>query len=150
LWGESEASSLKERRKIKMPRYSETVRAAVSVSKLVAIAQSEVDRLRLQFHDVPKDYLDFLKELGWGEVGDMSFQLYSGLVMPKEVYDEVTAAGLDDILLFGDDFQGYSFGFARNDRWAVVEVNPNTGTPRQVAENFENFVHRWLIGDTEA
>ena len=58
----------------------------------------------------PQDFIDFLMEIGFGEFGNAAYMLYDGLVEPSEIYGD-SVLGLEDVLLFGDDFQGFNTGF---------------------------------------
>lgn len=57
---------------------------------------------------MPEDYLDFLKEVGYGN--GAYFHFYGGLVVVDEIYDalydEDEHAELQHVLLFGDDGSG--------------------------------------------
>lgn len=125
-----------------MARYDD-IRANERFSKLSPASSAELAEMRRE--GVPADYLDFLSEIGSGSIGDSSFSLYSGLVLPDEVYDAEAAKTVGSVLLFGDDYQGYCFGFAPDQDWAVVEVDPTDHSTDVVAPTFEQFVHTLLI-----
>jgi len=67
-----------------------------------------IANLRRQYPRLRDDYFDYLTAVGWGET-DAGPTIYSGPTEPGEIYgphDE--HAG---IVLLGDDFQGYCFGY---------------------------------------
>ena len=93
---------------------------------------------------VPADYVAFMKELGWGEVGEAAYMLYEGLLTPDQVYDEDDERPLDGILLFGDDMQGYCSGFDTNNGWVVVDIDPVSREAHQVADSFSEYIREML------
>lgn len=90
-----------------------------SLDKLVVISAEKAMQLLLD--GAPKDYVDFLSEIGAGELGKSDYMIYDGLVDPEEIFG-VDVKGLDGIVFFGDDFQGVNSGFRVLD-WKVVEVD---------------------------
>lgn len=93
--------------------------------------------------NLPQDYISFLVEIGFGELGDAGYMLYDGLVGPEDIYGEVSDE-LEGILIFGDDFQGFNAGFKVYD-WSVVEVDPSNMTINVVANNFQDFIRNKII-----
>ena len=85
----------------------------------------------------PKEYVEFLKMVGFGRVGNSQFQFYDGVVFVEEVFGYETEETAD-ILLFGDDYQGACTGFMEKD-WSVVSVLPDH-TVISVADSFETFI----------
>src|SRR5687767_8607133 len=75
--------------------------------------------LRNKFPGIPEDYLSFLLEVGWGDL--KWFRLYSGPIQPKSVYGDL-AENMEGLILIGDDFQGYCFGFDVEDGYQMVEI----------------------------
>lgn len=90
-------------------------------TQLEPLTESEVSRLRDQHPSAPEHLLSFLREVGWGSLGD-NFMIYGGLVAPDEIFDTVTAAEFDWVLFFGDDFSGEMFGFDTRQGWRIVSV----------------------------
>jgi hypothetical protein len=76
-------------------------------------------KLCAQFPDVPEHYLDFLRHVGSGSLGD-NFMIYSGPVGPEDIFDDETAAGLVGIVFFGDNFAGDIIGFDTLGGWRLV------------------------------
>ena len=74
-------------------------------SRLQPLSVAEMESVVATFPGVPRHYLQFLRDIGWGSLGD-NFTFYSGLVLPSDVFDVETARTLPGVLLFGDDFAG--------------------------------------------
>jgi hypothetical protein len=92
------------------------------------------------------DYRDFLRDIGWGELGSANFMLYGGLLDRSDVYGDEALDG--EVFLFGDDFSGYCVGFRRAD-WRVVELDPR-GNPTVIADDFETFIRKLIARLEEA
>ncbi|BCJ05789.1 hypothetical protein PRtIB026_A44150 [Pseudomonas sp. RtIB026] len=116
------------------------------LSKLTTAEAQMLSALAGPHSQVPADYLAFIRELGWGEVGEAAYMLYEGLLTPDQVYDEDGDNALEGILLFGDDLQGYCSGFDTNNGWVVVDIDPVSREAHQVADSFSEFI-RELLGD---
>ena len=125
-----------------MPRYDD-LRANARFARLKPLAVAELGKLRSGHPTMPDDYEDFLRELGAGQVGSASFMIYDGLVDPDTVFGS-RGAEIRRLLLFGDDFQGYSAGFDPDRNWSVVEVDPTNDSVDIVAPTFEEFVRKRL------
>lgn len=83
----------------------------------------EIDEEIRRYTNIPYDYLDFLQEIGYGEIGEGYFMLYGGLIKPSEIFNADKADKLRDILFIGDDFNGHCIGFVKAEVWELVEVD---------------------------
>ena len=99
---------------------------------------SKVALKQKTFGDVPNDYIDFLTHIGFGEIGNSDFMLYGGLLKPEEVFGD-SDPRLSNLLLLGDDFQGFNTAFDTRD-WSIVEIDPTNFTRMTVGHSFESFI----------
>ena len=110
-----------------------------------ALSEGEINR-ELEVEGIPQDYIDFLREVGYGTVNNTIFNFYSGLVEVDEIlghlYDEDSHPELKDVLLFGDNFSGDAVGFLVTDNWAIVEIwhDDDLSINHCEEETFEEFV----------
>jgi hypothetical protein len=126
-----------------MPIYADLATrrgSATAFNKLQPAAPSQLVALE-QHAALPGDYVAFLREVGWGELGDGRYMLYSGLLEPDSVYASNEFDG--KVLLFGDDFCGYNAGFRLED-WRVVEIDSTDMRVEVVAESFEEFIRKTI------
>jgi hypothetical protein len=72
------------------------------------LTPGEIAELRRRFPDLRDDYFDYLSSTGWGDT-EAGPTIYEGPVDPVEVYGP--RDNLTGIILLGDDFQGYCFGY---------------------------------------
>jgi hypothetical protein len=114
------------------------------LASLEKVSPAKIRRFRKEHPGIQEDYLAFLQNVGFGSIGDCQLALYSGPISPSDVYDPVTAHEVGDVVLFGDDFQGYCSGFDARGR--VVEVDPR-GETRVVAPTFTRFLSSWLADE---
>lgn len=104
-----------------MSSFEEIIEHFSSEGTLTKLPAEKVELLRNKHSGIPESYLRFLEHAGFGNLGSIS--LYSGPESTDEVYPNAMGK-LKEILLIGDDFQGYSFGFDPDDGWRIVEVSP--------------------------
>ncbi|MEK8132971.1 SMI1/KNR4 family protein [Paenibacillus filicis] len=111
-----------------------------------ALTEDEIKR-ELEVKDIPEDYIDFLREVGYGTVNNNYFNFYSGLIEVDEIlghlYDEDSHPELKDVLLFGDNSAGDGVGFLVTDNWSIVEIwhDDNLSINYRDEDTFEEFAH---------
>ncbi len=122
----------------------EIIRNNPSKHDFELLSEAEVQRELVE--GVPEDYIDFLREVGYGTVNGTYFNFYGGLVEVDEIlghlYDEDSHPELKDILLFGDNFSGDAVGFLATDNWTIVEIwhDDNLSINPVEEQTFEEFV----------
>lgn len=121
------------------------IRHAFPDSELTPLADSQLVAIRAQYPNVPSSYLDFLRHIGSGRIGQMGFAVYNGLCEPAEFFDPDTAAELPGVLLFGDDFGGWHAGFDSRSGWRVVGISSASPEPvPELAGSIGEFVAQWV------
>lgn len=125
-----------------LPAFASTAVSA-KFSGLSRLRPAQVAALANGAYDLPDDYLEFMAKVGAGEVGDAEFMFYPGPIEPADIYDEEFAESLsdDDIMLFGDDLSGHTFGFDADGD--IFEISPEVGAePMDVtfAEFLESLI----------
>jgi hypothetical protein len=111
-----------------------------ALSSLRPCDAETVGKIRRSQPGVPTDYIEFLRIIGAGQIGDGQYTVYTGLVKPRDIFRDVPAA-IPNILLFGDDMQGFCAGFDPV-TWKVVEIDPNSMTMSYVSDRFETFIRK--------
>jgi len=102
--------------------------------------ESELASLIQKYPQIPADYVDYLREIGWGPIGSSTYVIYRGLMTADDIYDDETAKELSHILFFGDDFSGYCAGFDTRRDCAVVEIEPTDMSCLDSGKSFEEFI----------
>ncbi|MED4531414.1 SMI1/KNR4 family protein [Metabacillus fastidiosus] len=100
----------------------------------------------VEFTGIPQDYTDFLKEVGYGSVGDSYFMFYEGVIEAEEIFDTEENGELNNVLLLGDNFSGDAVGFLTTDNWSIVEVwhEDLSIVPRE-EKTFKQFVRNVFL-----
>ncbi len=97
---------------------------------------AEMEALKAKYTDLPGDYFEYLRMVGWGEA-DSGRMIYSGPISPKDIYGERFRGSA--IVLVGDDMQGCCFGFDRGaKRWGEIS-NRGTWEPGTEEETFGDY-----------
>jgi hypothetical protein len=111
--------------------------------------------MREKFPNIPEHYLEFLKEVGVGNIGD-DFAIYSEPVKPEEIFDnEIVDAKLKKYLFIGDDLWGGMVGFDTSATpWELVIFDhdnsfPNhQNSPRTYLRFLEGYLFTHIAGIT--
>ena len=99
-----------------------------TTEKLGAIEKSQL----------PEDYKDFIEQIGFGEVGDGWFMLYSGVVLADEIFGEQLEE-LKELCFFGDDMQGIHAAINRSNN-TIVEVDSSDMSILEVSGSFTSYM----------
>lgn len=95
------------------------------------VSQEQIQAYRLEYPELPEEYFQYLGSIGAGNSAS-GRKIYDGPVWIDEIFPN---ADFTRIVLFGDDNQGYCFGYDL-DRLQYGEVTPEGiwepgGTPRE-------------------
>lgn len=105
----------------------------------VPISSGDRNRIEQKFPGIPADYVAFMEEVGFGEVGRL--QIYSGPIAYNSIYPRDNPSK-HSIILIGDDLQGYCVGFDRDEGYKMVEVNPKGEARKLTANTFREFIEK--------
>lgn len=111
-----------------------------TINEMQALGAEQIEKLKASYCGLPDDYISFLEKVGFGNVSE--FQLYDSPVRPSSVYDDIE--GLEQIILIGDDFQGYCFGFDLSDDFRLVEVSPIGEVDKTIEESFIKLLESYF------
>jgi hypothetical protein len=127
-----------------------TLRRVFPACRLEPVTEPELAAIRRQHPGVPEHYLAFLRHVGYASLGG-TFMIYSGTVEPAEIFDPDTAAGMDGLVFFGDNFAGWVVGFDTHCGWRLVGVdNGSPDSEPQNAQTVGEFIARRLAEQDEA
>ncbi len=128
-----------------MAQLLRTIRHVYPTSRLRPVGPADLAAIRAKYPGVPEHFLEFLRQVGAGGLGDGNFMIYGGLTEPSEVFDPETAGRLEGIVFFGDDLSGWLAGFDTRNGWRLVGVD--SASPRPVPEptgTVAEFFARWI------
>ncbi|WP_009959863.1 SMI1/KNR4 family protein [Verrucomicrobium spinosum] len=114
----------------------------VGVENLTALSEQAVQELKAKYPGIAEDYLDFLKQIGWGNFGTV--MIYAEPIDPEEIYSAERGLALQGIAVFGDDMQGFCYGFDKDEHYRVVEIDPRGKVDRTIHEDFSEFIRSFI------
>jgi hypothetical protein len=100
-----------------------------------------INALKKRHPDLPADYLRFLEEVGYGDLGEL--QLYNGPSAFENFYPIISGSA-PNVLIFGDDKQGYCFGFDLADSYRVVEISPRGNVAKEIEASFSGLLKSYF------
>ena len=71
------------------------------------LTDSEVDALVAEHPELPAAYLNYMRDVGWGQTPS-GHMIYSGPISPDEVYPDLADEGR---VILGDDMQGFCLAY---------------------------------------
>ncbi|MES2792234.1 MAG: hypothetical protein V4719_21635 [Planctomycetota bacterium] len=124
-----------------MDQLEELQQRLTKTSSLTKLTPRQIERLQGDFPGLPDEYVRFLSLIGYGNLEEL--QLYSGLVSPGSIYPK-PQSDLSGIMLFGDDFQGYCFGFDIHRQFSLIEVDPRGNLQPSMQSGFLSFIASYV------
>lgn len=107
---------------------------------LTVFDQGEANELIDLHPGIPKEYLDFMLEIGHGEIHPEQFSIFSGLV-------EIDHLGLDGefdfndtVLFFADLHTGDLAGFNLKNNFSVVKFDHTSGNLVETGKTFREYM----------
>ena len=101
------------------------------------LTPSEIAELRREYPKLREDYFKYLETVGWGD-SESGSMIYSGPLESDEVYGDNDALG--SILLLGDDYQGYCFGYDLDSGCYGVVSDDGEWGPWPASETLDKYV----------
>lgn len=98
------------------------------------LTDAEVAAIRREFPELPDDYLEYLRTTGWGDTPS-GHMVYSGPIKVGDIYRD--SVNLPEIVLLGDDHQGYCLGY---DRKGHVYGEVSDSGEWQASKNCKTFL----------
>ena len=111
------------------------------------VTEEEIKNLKESYPSISKDFLDYLKEIGYGAFRECQFKvenyLYDLSDIGLEHYDL-----RDGIKFFGDNFSGDFSGFDFNkDADLVIEFWHVDGTVFETNKTFKEYIREQMLID---
>lgn len=111
--------------------------------KELEISQNTAEKLgTIEKSELPEDYKDFVEQIGFGEVGDGWFMLYSGIVLADEIFGEEVEE-LKELYFFGDDMQGIHAAIDKRTN-TIVEVDSSDMSILKVSSSFTSYMENLI------
>jgi hypothetical protein len=121
-------------------RFSKLTERISATAPLSRLGLADIGALKEHYPELPADYLWFLTEVGFGDLGEL--QLHSGPSAAGNFHPAVSHS-LEHVIVFGDDKQGYCFGFDMNDGYRVIEIGPNGEVSKDIEPDFSGILQAY-------
>jgi hypothetical protein len=117
------------------------------VNKRVLVNQIQLGNILEQYPNIPTDYINYLSEVGVGNIMNSQFNIYNNLT-------DFIDLGLDDVYnlpdnikLFGDNFAGDFAGFdlSKNDSDEVVEFWHDSNEVYYTKKSFRQYIRERML-----
>ena len=122
-----------------MHTFNELTQHIDNLDSLKKLSHENLEAIKNQHPAIQKSYLDFLSSVGAGNLGFL--MIYDFPVAPSEIYPVERAERLSALILFGDDMQGFCYGFDRTKSYRVVEIDPRGNIDTSVSPDFYKFIN---------
>ena len=100
------------------------------------------------FPGMPEQLRRLYTQFGYGSIGESRYMIHC-LLEPSDVYDPVTAEGLNGILIVGDDFAGNCEAYDAANSWRFGSIDKR-GEFEPYGHDYSSFIaflERWFVND---
>ena len=117
------------------------------LSQRLTITPKEIDSILKEYHNVPLDFINYLKVIGAGNILNFQFKIYNNLT-------DFIDLGLDNlhtlpegIKLFGDNFSGDFSGFDLSEEITdeVIEFWHNSNEIHYTGKTFKEYIRGIIL-----
>ena len=116
------------------------------VNKKQKLNSDEVEKLEKQYPLVPRDYLDYLMEIGAGTIREIQFKVQPYLFDFVDLGLEDVYQVKDTVKFFGDNFNGDFAGFDfDNSDGTVVEFLHESNELSYTNKTFKEFIREQML-----
>lgn len=110
------------------------------------LSKVELDKILLKYPNVPSDYINFLSEVGEGNLRDHQFKIYSSLIDFYDLGLENVYQLPEEIKLFGDNFAGDFAGFDISSKTDLVfEFLHDSDKIYNTGKTFREFIRDKIL-----
>jgi hypothetical protein len=100
----------------------------------------EIDEIANEYKGVPQEYLNYLLEIGYGEIREYSLNFFSGLVTLNDLDLEEHYPVGKNIQYFCTDFCGDMIGFDTFDNFNIVQLDHELAELRSLGTTFRELI----------
>lgn len=118
------------------------------INKREKLTDKDIEEIRKQYPDIPQDYLDYLKEMGYGTIRECQFMVYKGLENIEDILGyEVEELEDKKFLVFGDNYSGDFSGFLIEEEWKVAEFWHDCEELNDCKQSFHEYIREQMLMD---
>jgi hypothetical protein len=135
-------------------KYSEEIEFLKKVEEKIPMNQNrekltdaEIQEIRNKYPNIPEDYLDYLKEIGWGSFRECQFMIFGKPDKLSEIIGEVEEIDETDLIFFGDNFAGDFSGFNLKKDEKVIEWWHDSNEINETEQTFKEYIRKMMLMD---
>lgn len=118
------------------------------INKREKLTDTEIEKIRKQYQDIPQDYLEYLREIGYGTLRECQFMVYEGLETIEDILGyEVEGLENKKFLIFGDNYSGDFSGFLIEEEWKVAEFWHDCEELHICGQTFQEYIKEQMLMD---
>lgn len=118
------------------------------INKREKLTDKDIEEIREQYSDIPQNYLDYLKEIGYGTIRECQFMVYEGLENIEDLLGyEVEELEDKKFLVFGDNYSGDFSGFLIEEEWKVAEFWHDCEELKICKQSFHEYIREQMLMD---
>jgi hypothetical protein len=129
-------------------RFLETVETKSKQNDRIKLNDNEIALLKNKHRNIPVDYLDYLKHIGWGSFRENQFMVYKNLAKLSDIGIETENEKNSNILFFGDNFSGDLSGFDLAKNGDVIEYWHDSGEIYETETSFKAYIKEQMLMDS--
>lgn len=120
------------------------------VNERTRLSKAEAEELGSRFPGIPTEYLEYLRQIGWGaNIRECQFKVYAEPMLAADFIGEDAAECYGPergrVLCFGDNYSGDFSGFLPSENWAVVELWHDDGTLWRTKKTFGEYIRECML-----
>jgi hypothetical protein len=104
----------------------------------------KIKTIKLKYKNIPEEYLDYLKHIGWGSFLDSQFMIYEELMTSSELDIEAEDEKNNELIFFGDNFSGDIAGFNLKKDSKVIEWWQETDEIHETGQTFSEYIREQM------
>lgn len=117
-----------------------------SSQKKQKISEKELNILKEKYPNIPDDYTRYLKNIGFGTIGEIQFNVAQSLYDLADLGLEDIYTVPENIKFFGDNFSGDFVGFdISNKRDEVIELWHASDELYYTGKTFQEYIGEQLL-----
>ncbi len=111
----------------------------------VFLSESEIESLKSKFPDLPLDYIEYLKQIGWGTFRECQFNIFEAICYLEDLYDVDAEFEEKRYLAFGDNFSGDTSLFDTHNNYEVVEFWHDSYEFHPEQKTFKQYIRSCML-----
>jgi hypothetical protein len=114
-------------------------------NKRIRLSIEEIKNIKNKYKNIPDDYLDYLKYVGWGSFRESQFMIYEGLITFSDLGIETGTDEFNDLIFWGDNFAGDLSGFNLRHNVKVIEWWHDSDKIYETGKTFQEYIREQML-----